>query len=98
MKRVYAGADASLTFTVTTGGTLSATVLDTQGRKITASVSETGGTATLTIASGNWTSGKPGFGRIEIKRDNAGSKSIEVSERFRILPSISLSRTNDYAA
>lgn len=87
MNRVYAGSDATMTFTVTTGGTFSVEVRDARNRDINASVSETGGTATVTIADDAWIDGSSGFGFIQITRDSGG-KSVEASERFRILPGI----------
>lgn len=89
MQRVYPGADATLTFAgVTTGGTYTAKVTDPRGRYIQATASETGGTATVTIADGAWLDGASGFGRVEVMRDNSGAKSVEASEIIRVMPGL----------
>lgn len=86
MQRVYAGADASLTFpNVTTGGTYTAEVTDAFGRYINASASETGGTATVTIAASAWLDGLSGYAKVQLMRNNS---SVEASETIRILPGL----------
>lgn len=95
MQRIYAGADASLTFSgVTTGGTYTAKVTDPRGRYINATASESGGTATVTIADGAWIDGASGFGKAQVIRDDSGDVSIEASETVRILPGL---KANDDA-
>lgn len=97
MRRVYAGSTVSETFTVATGGTFASTVWDALGQRVSSSVTESGGTATLTIAADNWRNQASGFGRIEITRTSGGVKSVEVAERFRILPGLSVEPATDYA-
>jgi len=93
MQRVYPGADSSLTFTVTTGGTFSAKVTDPLGRYIPASVSETSGTATVTISSDEFFDGASGFGRVQVLRNSGGTTSMEASEVIKFLPGLE----EDYA-
>lgn len=97
MLRFTAGQSVSTTFTVTTGGTFSAKVIDGMGRDIPASVSETGGTATLTIASDAWRDNQGGRGMLEVRRVSGGSTSIAAREPFRILPGLAVEGATDYA-
>jgi hypothetical protein len=98
MKRIYPGTSASLTFAVTTGGTYTAKVTDPLGRYIAASASETGGTATVTINADAFFDGASGFGRVQVLRDNSGTKSVEASETIKFLPGIELDDgISDYA-
>lgn len=96
MQRAYAGATFAPTFTVTTGGTFSSFVTDPKGRKLESSVSESSGTATLTIAADDWHDGATGYGRVEITRESGGVKSTQVSERFRVLPGLKIEAATDY--
>jgi hypothetical protein len=88
MQRIYPGATASLTFTVTTGGTYTAKLTDPLGRYIDASASETSGTATVTINPDAFWDGATGFGRIQVMRDNSGTKSVEANEVVKFLPGL----------
>jgi len=88
MQRIYPGADNSLTFAVTTGGTFSAKVTDPLGRYIPASVTESGGTATVTLSNDEFFDGASGFGRIQVMRNNSGTKSVEASEVIKFLPGL----------
>jgi glycerate kinase len=98
MQRIYPGASASLTFTVTTGGTYTAKVTDPLGRYIEASASESGGTATVTINPDAFIDGASGFGKVQVLRNNSGAKSVEASETIKFLPGIELDEgITDYA-
>lgn len=97
MQRAYAGATWAPTFTVTTGGTFSSYVKDAKGRKVESSVSETGGTATLTVNADDWHDGSTGIGRVEITRASGGVTSVEVAERFRVLPGLQIEAETDYS-
>ena len=97
MIRVYAGQTISETFPVTTGGEFQSTVLDALGDEIDSSVTESGGTATLTVNHGSWGELRTGYGRIEIARTDAGARSVQIAERFRILPGIGATQSTGYA-
>lgn len=88
MQRIYPGADNTLTFTVATGGTYSAKVMDPLGRYIPASAAETGGTATVTVNSDAFFDGAAGFGKVQVMRDSSGTKSVEASENVKFLPGL----------
>lgn len=98
MERAYAGATFAPTFTVTTGGTFTSYVTDPKGRKLESTVSESSGTATLTIAADDWHDGSTGYGRIEIMREASGVKTVAVAQRFRVLPGLQIEGVSDYAS
>lgn len=72
------------------GGDVEATVYDALGRQVQAQAEIVGDTDSvrLTIPNGSWIDGATGYGRIQITRTIGVRKSMELSERFRILPGL----------
>lgn len=90
MLRVFPGATTSLTFPVTTGGEFSAKITDPLGRYLRdITTSESEGTVTVNLSKDAFYDGASGFGRIQVKRNDA----VVVNERIKFLPGLE----EDYA-
>jgi len=89
MNRVTAGDDISLTYDVgASGETYTARFVDALNSYLTATTSVSGTSVTVSVANDQWTDGASGHGRVEITKDDGGTKTIVKSERVRIMPGL----------
>ena len=95
MERVTAGGSFTLSMTVPAGQPYSVKVTDARGRNMDASVSESGGTATVTVDQSQWRDGLPGHGWAEVK--NTSTNAIAAQERFRIMAGIDADYWDGYS-
>lgn len=97
--RVRAGQTVTLTLTPeAVTGTFSAKAIDAAGRRMRASTEVSGSNVIVTINESEWRDGRPGIGRVELKRAYDGETTYPVCQQLRILPGIDAcgESTDDY--
>ena len=93
MKSVYAGYSVALNYTLA-ASTYVAKFQDADGAYLSASVSQSGGTATVNVAAAQWNNGKAGMGHLQIA-DTSSDPVVVVDEKIRILKGLDVG-VSDY--
>ena len=87
--RVRAGQSVSATYTpASTDGTWTAYATDAAGRRMTAAAEVSGTDIAVTINKDQWQDGRPGIGRMQLKRAYNGETTYPKVWTLRILPGI----------